>query len=66
MPTLFSPGDALRGDRVRIVARSLSKPRVIAQSGRHQAQEIIARDNVYCVIELPLRARPKEQMGSSD
>jgi hypothetical protein len=61
MPTLFNAGDALRGDRVAINARQFSRPRVIARSGRHQAQEIVARDNVYCVIEIPLRARPKEQ-----
>ncbi len=61
MPTtLFDTGDALRGDRVAINARRLSRPAVIARSGRHQAQEIIAWDNVYCVIEKPLRARPRE------
>lgn len=59
MPTLFDRGDALRGDRVVINARRLSRVRIIASSARHEAQEIIARDNVYCVIEMPLRARPK-------
>ncbi len=59
MPTLFEMGDALRGDRVAINARRLSQPSVIRGSGRHQAQATVARDNVYCVIEMPLRARPK-------
>ena len=59
MPTLFEKGDALRGDRVAINARQISRPQVIARSGRHEAQEIVARDNVYCVIEMPLKARPK-------
>ncbi|MBI4202750.1 MAG: hypothetical protein HY532_06550, partial [Chloroflexi bacterium] len=60
MPTLFERGDALRGDRIAINARRLSRPRVIARSGRHEAQETIAWDNVYCVIEIPLWAKPKE------
>ena len=65
MPTLFNTGDALRGNRVAINARRLSNPTVMARSGRHQAQEIIARDNVYCVIETPLKVRPKGQEKSS-
>ena len=56
--TLFELGDAIRGDRVAISARRLTSPRVIARSGRHQAQALVARDNVYCVVEMPLRARP--------
>ena len=64
MTTLLNVGDALRGDRVAINARRISKPQVIAASGRHSASEIVARDNVHCVIEMPLRARPKS--GSSD
>ena len=64
MTTLLNVGDTLRGDRVAINARRLSKPQVIAASARHSASEIVARDNVFCVIEMPLRARPKS--GSSD
>lgn len=64
MPTLFETGDALRGDRVVLNAHRVSNPRVIARSGRHEAQEIVARDNVYCIIEMPLRVRPKDQQGS--
>ena len=60
MTTLFESGDVLRGERIAINARRLSKPVVVATSGRHQAQHIVARDNVYCVIEMPLRARPSE------
>ena len=61
MPTYFNKEDALRGDRVAINARRLSRPLVIAMSGRHEAQAIVARDNVYCVIEQPLKVRPREQ-----
>ena len=64
MTTLFNVGDALRGDRVAINARRFTKPQTIAATGRHSANEIVARDNVYCVIDKLLRARPKN--GSSD
>jgi hypothetical protein len=64
MPTLFETGDALRGERIVVNARRLSRPRIIALTGRHEAQEVIARDNVYCVIEMPLRVRPRGQQGS--
>ncbi len=61
MTTLFDAGDALRGYRVAITARRLSKPAVVNESGRHKANLIIARDNVYCVIEMPLTARPRNR-----
>ncbi len=61
MTTLFDAGDALRGYRVAISARRLSNPAVVNESGRHKASRIIARDNVYCVIETPLTARPRSQ-----
>ena len=61
MPTYLNEGDALRGERVAIYERRLSRPQVIALSGRHEAQAIIARDNVYCVIERPLKVRPRGQ-----
>lgn len=59
MPTLHDAGDAVRGNRVLINARRLSKIVTIQKSHRHNAQEITARDNVYCVIEAPLSVRPK-------
>ena len=61
MTTLFDAGDALRGYRVAVTARRLSKPAVVNESGRHKANLIIARDNVYCIIEMPLTARPRNQ-----
>ena len=61
MTTLFNAGDALRGYRVAITARRLSNPAIVNQSGRHKASRIIARDNVYCVIEMPLTAKPRNE-----
>ena len=63
MTTLLDTGDALRGDRIAITARRLSKPAIVNQSGRHKTGRIIARDNVYCVIEMPLTARPPESIA---
>ena len=51
----------MRGYRVAITARRLSKSAVVNESGRHKANLIIARDNVYCVIEMPLTARLRNQ-----
>lgn len=61
MTTMFSSGDALRGDRIAVTARRLGRPAVVNQSGRHKATRLIARDNVYCVIEIPLTARPRSR-----
>ena len=62
MPTtLFEAGDAIRGAKVLIRARRLSKVRVVMGSHRPQTQEIMAHDNVHCVIEMPLVVRPIAQ-----
>jgi hypothetical protein len=57
-------GDSLREDRVLINARRLSPVRVINLTGDHKAQEITARDNVFCVIEAPLTVRPNNYQRS--
>ena len=60
MPTtLFNVGDALRGDRIVIIARRVSRPMVVNHSGRHNANKVIARDDVHCVIQVPLQHRPR-------
>ena len=65
MPTYTKLGDALRGDRIAINARRLSEITVEAGSGRHRRRSLTARDNVYCVIDKPLKAKPKAQAGSA-
>ena len=60
MPTLLEIGDALLAERVAISARRLGRRRVVVRTNRHKAEEIIARDDVYCVIEMPLRAKSKQ------
>ena len=61
MPTLFDVGDALKGDRIAINARRIGNSTLINQSGRHKASSLTVRDNAHCVIEKPLKARPKSQ-----
>ena len=56
MSTLTDAGDALLAERVAITARRLSKVKLIARTGRHQAKAITAYDDVYCVIDKPVRA----------
>jgi hypothetical protein len=46
---------------VAINARRLSSPKIISGSGRHRARAILARDNVYCVIEQPLKAKARPE-----
>ncbi|GEM_PF-5061288 len=59
MPTTLSgKGDALIAYRVVMTARRISPPQVVARSARHKAQQIVARDDVYCIIDAPLKARP--------
>ena len=66
MPTtLFDTGDALRGDRILIIARRISSAKVINQSGRHRAVTVTARDNAHCVIQVPLHPRPREYRSNS-
>jgi hypothetical protein len=59
MTMLYEVGDAIKGDVILAIARSASKPRVIARTGRHQAQQIILRENAYCVIERKLTFLPQ-------
>lgn len=65
MTTLFDVGDALRGDKILIIARRVSPPKVVNHSGRHRAVSVIARDNAHCTIEIPLYPRPKEHRSDS-
>ena len=65
MATLFEVGDAVRGDRILIVARRISPQRVINQSARHRAVTVTARENARCVIEMPLFPKPKKYQADS-
>ena len=51
MTQLFELGDSIKGDRLVAEARKLSKPKLIAKSGRHQAQQIVLWENAICMIE---------------
>lgn len=53
-------GDEIKGDKIWCEARKVSKPFVIAKTGRHQAQRIILWENAHCVVEKRLRFLPQK------
>ncbi|MDO8647458.1 MAG: hypothetical protein Q7R70_03510 [Candidatus Diapherotrites archaeon] len=59
MTDCFEVGDCLKGDRIAAEARKLSRPRIVAKTGRHQAQQIVLWENAFCVIEKKLRFVPQ-------
>ena len=56
MPVYRNKGDALRGDRIAVEARSISKVTYGKRTHRHQGQFATLRDNAFCIIEIPLKA----------
>jgi hypothetical protein len=57
MAVLTNQGDKIQGDKVRIVARDIDRPRLSQdeRSGRHKRMFTIARDTVECFVEMPAR-----------
>ena len=55
MPEYRKLGDALRGDKIAVQARSIDTGRVTKRTHRHQGQFATLRDNAYCVIKIPLK-----------
>jgi len=56
MPEYRSLGDALRGDRIAVQARSIDRVTVIKRTHRHRGQRATLRDNAFCIIEVPLKS----------
>jgi len=55
MPEYRNPGDALRGDKIAVQARSIDRVTVTKRTHPHRGQFATLRDNAYCVIEIPLK-----------
>lgn len=55
MPEYSNQGGALRANRIAVEARSISPVTVKKMSGGHKGQFATLRNNVYCVIEIPLK-----------
>ena len=55
MPEYRNKGDALRADRIAIQARSIDSAIIKKRTHRHKGQFAKARDNAYCIIEIPLK-----------
>ena len=54
MPIYTKAGDTIKGDKILVEARKISKIKVISKSGRHKAQKTVLRDNAICVIDKEL------------
>lgn len=55
MSVYTEEGDTIVGDVLVGEARKVSKPVVIAKTGRHKAQRIVLREDAKCRIEKKLR-----------
>ena len=55
MPEYRKLGDALRGDKIAVSARSIEAVTVMKRTHAHKGQFATLRDNAYCVIEIPLK-----------
>jgi len=55
MPMYVNEGDALKGDKIAVQARSINTITVTKRTHRHKGQFAMLRDNAYCVIEIPLK-----------
>jgi len=48
-------GDAIRGEKISVRARTIDKPRIITGSGRDRIQATTLRGSAYCVVNLPVK-----------
>ncbi len=48
-------GDAIRGEKISVKARTIDKPRIIEGSGRDKIQTTTLRGSAYCVIDIPVK-----------
>ena len=56
MPTqLTGKGDSVAGYRIAVRAMDITQERIQARTSKHKGQFATARDNAYCVIELPFK-----------
>lgn len=56
MPTLYSAGDALKGERIAVQAREIDKfIEVKPGSSSHRIQKTTLHGSAFCVIELPFK-----------
>ena len=55
----YGEGDRICGDKILCEARKIGKPKVVAATGRHQAQQFAIWENAFAVIEKKTRFIPK-------
>ena len=59
MSICYEEGNAIKGDQIAAVARKVSKPRTIVQTGAHKATRIILTENAFCRIVRKSRFLPQ-------
>lgn len=64
MATYYAPGDRICGEAITLRARDIAKTRVVARSGRHQAQQTKGRHDAEAWIDLPLTSWRNAQAGA--
>ena len=57
----FGLSDGIRGERIVVVARRISATSVVNRSGRHKAQQVVARDTAEAWIEQAMSATRNTQ-----
>jgi hypothetical protein len=55
VPEYRNKGDSLRADRIAIQARSIDSVTIQKRTHGHKGQFATARDNAFCIIEIPLK-----------
>ena len=55
----YEEGTRICGDKILCEARKIGKPKVVAATGRHSAQQIVLWENAFAVIEKKTRFLPK-------
>ena len=61
----YGGGDGIRGAKIVVVAREIGPARVVNRSGRHKAQQAIARDDAEAWIERKLSHVPDRQTSGA-
>lgn len=55
MATYTEKGDTIKGSQIVGVARKITNPVVIVQSGRHKSQRVNLNNNAMCRISRKLK-----------
>ncbi len=57
------PNDAIRGDKIIVIARKIGKKELVPDSSAHRANRVIAKNNARAWVDTPVRAGPQFNLG---